>query len=264
MKCHWAILFEDADRRPEIFMDEKSARATYEQRLENWNCHLFQQVLPARESQQAPPLAVEDAEFVFETYRKANVAAQLCDWKDQPRWLQHIWEDVTNALRSRLSAPRITAEDNEEWDKDQRERYGQHEMAPRITAERYEKLRAFTDEAIGHGMIRGNNYAEPGHFLDFGSDGVPWWVEDKGDPPRQWSGSDVRFVPDSQQATNDAYVRSEVKKAVVAERKRNQSSVTPKQVRAMKQAHVHVGNLAGCEWNDAMEHVAVRMEALNG
>jgi hypothetical protein len=40
----WAILYEDADRKPELFTDEVSARKAFEARLLAWNCHLFHRV----------------------------------------------------------------------------------------------------------------------------------------------------------------------------------------------------------------------------
>ncbi len=40
----WAILYEDADRKPELFTDEGSARRAFAEQLPNWNCHLFHRV----------------------------------------------------------------------------------------------------------------------------------------------------------------------------------------------------------------------------
>jgi len=38
---YWVILFEDFDRKPEIFTDEDAARQAFREYLVNWHCHLF-------------------------------------------------------------------------------------------------------------------------------------------------------------------------------------------------------------------------------
>ena len=38
---HWAIIFDDYDRRPEIFTDESAARHRYKEISYSWNAHLF-------------------------------------------------------------------------------------------------------------------------------------------------------------------------------------------------------------------------------
>ena len=41
---YWAIIYEDADRKPELFTDEAAARATFKDRIVSWACHLFHRV----------------------------------------------------------------------------------------------------------------------------------------------------------------------------------------------------------------------------
>ena len=41
---YWAILFDDQDRRPEIFTDEQAAMRRYEQISASWNAHLLVKV----------------------------------------------------------------------------------------------------------------------------------------------------------------------------------------------------------------------------
>lgn len=45
-KPYYAILFEDADRRPEIYQRREDAAARYNALRGNWNCHLFVQSNP--------------------------------------------------------------------------------------------------------------------------------------------------------------------------------------------------------------------------
>jgi len=42
----WAIIYEDADRKPELFSDEEAARRAFAERLVAWSCHLFRRVSP--------------------------------------------------------------------------------------------------------------------------------------------------------------------------------------------------------------------------
>jgi hypothetical protein len=44
---HWLLYFEDATRRPEIFTDEASARARFDDCSHTWACHLFRSVIAA-------------------------------------------------------------------------------------------------------------------------------------------------------------------------------------------------------------------------
>lgn len=43
---YWMIVFEDQDRKPEVFTDEAAARKTLEIHLQHWDCRLFQEVRP--------------------------------------------------------------------------------------------------------------------------------------------------------------------------------------------------------------------------
>ncbi len=40
-RVDWVILYDDADRKPEMFTSEVSARATFRERQSAWSCHLF-------------------------------------------------------------------------------------------------------------------------------------------------------------------------------------------------------------------------------
>ena len=40
-RLDWAILYDDFDRRPELFTDEATARSVFTERQVAWNCHLF-------------------------------------------------------------------------------------------------------------------------------------------------------------------------------------------------------------------------------
>lgn len=40
----WAIIYEDADRKPEFFTEETAARKTFNERMVSWSCHLFRRV----------------------------------------------------------------------------------------------------------------------------------------------------------------------------------------------------------------------------
>ena len=38
---YWLIFFEDAEKHPEVFTDERAAQTRFVDVSENWNCHLF-------------------------------------------------------------------------------------------------------------------------------------------------------------------------------------------------------------------------------
>ncbi len=42
----FAIIYEDADRHPELFSDAIAANHTFAQRKIAWNCHLFKRITP--------------------------------------------------------------------------------------------------------------------------------------------------------------------------------------------------------------------------
>lgn len=50
----WAILYEDTDRKPELFTDESAAIKTFNELRVAWSCHLFRRVPPNNNS--TPPV----------------------------------------------------------------------------------------------------------------------------------------------------------------------------------------------------------------
>jgi hypothetical protein len=102
-RSYWLIKFEDPDRPDELFTDERAARATLEQHLNQWACHLFVHVsrAEAAEAQVAAlKAALKDAK---ERYRGRMGAVRSLRKARDEAWIERdrLRAQVAEAERAR-------------------------------------------------------------------------------------------------------------------------------------------------------------------
>ncbi len=107
----WVILFEDAERRPEVFDYEAPARKRFADLQMSWNCHLFadeRQIEAARREERE--LAAKDRKRL-DWLQEVHGAEPMCVWNlDRHMWryMGRHYDTVREALDAAIRARSTT------------------------------------------------------------------------------------------------------------------------------------------------------------